>query len=152
MPLSHLEHILVQTVDMDATRDFYTRVLGMRVGPSPAFNFPVFWLYVGDRDVIHVTVGGANTSENRKKYVGQQSDATAGSGVIDHIAFRATGLSETMEHLTRHKVDFKKRMVNDQGLFQLFMMDPNGIKVELNFSNQEVGSVRPELMATDLPA
>ena len=55
MPLSHLEHFLLQTSDMDATRDFYTRVLGMRVGPSPDFKFPVFWLYIGDKDVIHVT-------------------------------------------------------------------------------------------------
>lgn len=150
MPLAHLEHVLLQTADMEATRDFYTRVLGLHVGPSPDFKFPVFWLYLGDRDVIHVTVGGANTSENRKQYVGQQSDAVSGSGVIDHLAFRATGLSDMMEHLARHNVPFRKRMVNDQGLFQLFLMDPNGVKVELNFSNDEVGSVRPELMASEL--
>ena len=152
MPLSHIEHFLLQTADMQKTREWYVDVLGMRVGPSPDFKFPVFWLYLGDRDVIHVTAGGANTSENRKQYVGQQSDATSGTGVIDHMAFRATGLSDMMEHLTRHKVAFTKRMVNDQGLFQLFLMDPNGIKVELNFSNDEVGSVRPELMASELPA
>ena len=42
-------------------------------------------------------------------------------------------------------------MVNDQGLFQLFMLDPNGVKVELNFSNDEVQGVEPELMAAALP-
>ena len=152
MPLSHLEHVLVQTTDMEGTRDFYTRVLGMHVGPSPDFKFPVFWLYLGERDVIHVTSGGANTSANRKQYLGQQSDAVSGSGVIDHLAFRCTGLSEMMEHLTHHKVAFTKRMVNDQGLFQLFLMDPNGVKVELNFSNSEAGAVRAELMASELPA
>ena len=151
MPLGHLEHILIQTSDMEATRDFYTRVLGMHVGPSPDFKFPVFWLYIGDQDVIHVTAGGANTSENRKQYLGQQSDAVSGSGVIDPLAFRCTGLSETMEHLSKLNIDFKRRMVNDQGLFQLFFMDPNGIKVELNFSNAEVGDVRPALMASELP-
>ena len=150
MSLSHLEHVLVQTADMDATRDFYTRVLGMHVGPSPNFKFPVFWLYIGDKDVIHVTEGGANTSENRKTYVGQQSEATRGSGVIDHLAFRCTGLAEMMEHLTKLGIPFKQRMVNDQGLYQLFVMDPNDVKVELNFSNAEVKGVRPELMASDL--
>ena len=43
-------------------------------------------------------------------------------------------------------------MVNDQGLFQLFLMDPNDVKVELNFANSEVIGVRAELMASDLPA
>lgn len=42
-------------------------------------------------------------------------------------------------------------MVNDQGLFQLFLMDPNEVKVELNFSNSEVNGVNPELMASELP-
>lgn len=151
MPLHHLEHLLIQTADMDGTRDFYTRVLGMHVGPSPDFKFPVFWLYIGDKDVIHVTAGGANTSDNRKQYLGQQSDAVSGSGVIDHLAFRCTGLPEMMEHLTAQNIDFKRRMVNDQGLFQLFFLDPNGVKIELNFSNAEVGDVRPALMASELP-
>lgn len=150
MPLSHLEHVLLQTADMDATRDFYTRVLGMHVGPSPDFKFPVFWLYIGDQAVIHVTEGGANTSGNRMAYLGQQSEATRGSGVIDHLAFRCTGLAEMMEHLTTLGVAFKQRMVNDQGLYQLFVMDPNDVKVELCFSNAEVKGVRPELMASDL--
>jgi catechol 2,3-dioxygenase-like lactoylglutathione lyase family enzyme len=151
MPLSHIEHVLIQTSDMEGTRDFYTRVLGMHVGSSPDFKFPVIWLYLGERDVVHVTAGGENTGENRKKYLGQQSDALSGSGVIDHLAFRCTGLSDMMEHLTHHKIEFRQRMVNGQGLFQLFVLDPNGVKIELNFSNAEVRDVRPELMASDLP-
>ena len=53
----------------------------------------MFWLYLGDKDVVHVTEGGAKISENRKKYVGQESQATPGSGAIDHLAFRATGFA-----------------------------------------------------------
>ena len=59
MPLDHLQHFLIQTADMEATRDFYTRVLGMRVGPSPDFKLPVIWLYIGDKDVLHIAEGGA---------------------------------------------------------------------------------------------
>ncbi len=152
MPLSHLEHFLIQTADLAKTRDWYVNVLGMRVGPSPDFKFPVCWLYIGEKDVLHLTEGGANASENRKKYLGQQSEATTGSGVVDHVAFRATGLPEMMEHLTRLGVPFTKRMVNDQGLFQLFLLDPNEVKVELNFANSEIIGVRAQLMASDLPA
>ena len=152
MPLSHLEHFLIQTTDLAATRDWYVKTLGMRVGPSPDFKFPVCWLYIGDKDVLHLTEGGANTSENRKKFLGQQSEATRGTGVVDHVAFRATGLPEMMEHLNRLGVKYTKRMVDDQGLFQLFLIDPNGVKVELNFANSEVIGVRADLMASDLSA
>lgn len=152
MPLSHLEHFLIQTADLQATRDWYVNVLGFREGPHPDFKFPVVWLYLGERDVVHLTQGGKNISENRKAYLGQQSDATHGSGVVDHVAFRGTGLRDMMEHLQRHKIEFRKRMVSDQGLFQLFLLDPNGVKVELNFSNTEAQGISPELMASALPA
>jgi catechol 2,3-dioxygenase-like lactoylglutathione lyase family enzyme len=152
MPLSHIEHFLVQTADMAKTRDWYVRVLGLRVGPNPDFKFPVCWLYLGDKDVVHITEGGAQVSENRKQYVGQESQATHGTGVLDHIAFRATGLGRMLEHLRAERVEFKQRQVSDQGLYQLFMLDPNGIKIELNFSNAEAAGLRPELMASELPS
>ena len=150
MALSHLEHFLIQTTDMDATRDWWVDVLGMRVGPTPDFKFPVCWLYIGDQDVLHLTMGGGDVSENRKAYLGQQSTATEGSGVVDHLGFRATGLSETMAHLKSRGIEFTQRMVSDQGLFQLFLLDPNGVKVELNFSNEEAAGIAPELIASEL--
>ena len=150
MPLSHIEHFLVQTEDMAKTRDWYVRVLGMRVGWNPDFKFPVCWLYLGDRDIVHITEGGAKATENRRKYVGQESTATQGTGVLDHIAFRATGLREMLEHLRGEGVEFRQRRVSDQGLYQLFMFDPNGIKIELNFAAAEAEGIRPELMASEL--
>ena len=151
MPLSHIEHFLLQTADMEGTRKWYVEVLGMRVGPNPDFKFPVFWLYLGDKDVVHVTEGGKGVSENRKKYVGQQSDAVSGTGVVDHIAFRATGLRDMIAHLKKLGVDFKQRRVDDQGLYQLFMFDPNGVKVELNYAKAEAEGLRAEVTASELP-
>ena len=151
MPLSHIEHMLVQTADLAKTVEWYVRVLGMRAGYTPDFKFPVQWLYLGENDVVHVTEGGAAISENRKRYVGQQSDAVSGTGVIDHVAFRCTGLPGMLAHLLAEGVDFNQRQVDDQGLYQLFMFDPNGIKVELNFANAEAAGIRPEVMASQLP-
>ena len=152
MPLSHIEHFLVQTESIEKTRDWYVRVLGLREGPHPDFKFPVCWLYLGDRDVVHITQGGVAVSENRRKYVGQESTATLGSGVVDHIAFRATGLQGMLELLKREKIEFKQRMVSDQGLYQLFLFDPNGVKIELNYANDEARGLTPGLMASDLAA
>jgi len=152
MPLHHLQHFLIQTADLEKTKDWYVDVLGMRVGPHPDFKFPVYWLYLGDADVLHLAEGGAKVSENRKKYLGQQSTATTGSGVVDHVAFRATGLLDLIDHLKRKGVDFKERRVNGQGLYQLFLIDPNGVKIELNFEAAEAEGREPELMASALHA
>src|SRR5260221_11129850 len=98
MPLNHMEHFLLQTEDIEATKDWYVNVLGFRVGPAPDFKFPVYWLYLGDRDVLHITTGGKNVSENRKKHVGQQSDVSTATGGIDPITFPPTGLPAQIDH------------------------------------------------------
>src|SRR6266481_1564175 len=54
MPVSHIEHFLVAADDIDATRDWYARVLGMKPGPHPDFGFPVHWMYLGDTDIVHI--------------------------------------------------------------------------------------------------
>jgi len=151
--LTQVDHFLIQTADLAKTRDWYVRTLGMTEGSHPDFKFPVVWLYIGEKDVLHLCEGGANVSENRKKYLGQQSEAVSGSGVVDHIAFRAHGLADTMTHLRSLGVDFNRRMVSDQGLYQLFMFDPNGVKIELNFDNAEATAlgIEPEVMASKLP-
>ena len=138
MPLSHIEHLLIAADDIDATRDWYARVLGMTSGPHPDFGFPVHWMYLGGVDVVHIGPSAKMAGAIQKQYLGRTSQASAqGTGAIDHIAFRATGLRETMQHLKKEKIDFRQRRANGQALFQLFFYDPNGIKIELNYAAEE---------------
>jgi len=149
MPVSHIEHFLVAADDIDATRDWYARVLGMRSGAHPDFGFPVHWMYVGDVDVVHIGPSAKMAGENQRKYLGRTSQGGDGTGAIDHIAFRATGLREMLERLRAEKIAFTQRRANGQALFQVFFYDPNGIKIELNYAAAEAEGIEPELMASD---
>ena len=151
MRLTHIEHFLVAADDIDATRDWYARVLGMQPGPHPDFGFPVHWMYVGGVDIVHIGPSAKSAGDIQKKYLGRTSqDAGSGTGAIDHIAFRATGLRAMLEHLQKNKISFTQRRANGQALFQMFLHDPNGIKIELNYSADEAEGIEPELMASDL--
>jgi catechol 2,3-dioxygenase-like lactoylglutathione lyase family enzyme len=137
MPLSHIEHFLVAADDIDATRDWYARVLGMASGPHPDFGFPVHWMYLGDADVVHIGPSARKANERQKQYLGRASqDAGTGTGAVDHIAFRAAGLRAMLEHLRREGVEFTQRRANGQALQQVFFCDPNGIKIELNYAEE----------------
>lgn len=153
MPLSHIEHYLIAANDMEQTRDWYRDVLGMREGWHPNFGFPVFWMYLGDVDVVHIGRNAGQAGGNQKAYLGRLGgDSGAGTGAIDHIAFRARDLRQTMAHLRRLGVNFSERRANGQALYQLFMYDPNGIKVELNFDAAEAVGLEPEITAEKLAA
>ena len=153
MPISHIEHFLVAADDIDATRDWYARVLGMKPGPHPDFGFPVHWMYVDNIDIVHIGPSAKAANEIQKKYLGRTSQKSEeGTGALDHIAFRATGLRQMLTHLKKEKLPFSQRRANGQALFQLFLYDPNGIKIELNYAAHEAEGIEPELMASDLIA
>ena len=124
MPLQNLNHLLVLARDLEATRDFYVSVLGLAVGPRPPFEFPGYWLYLGDQAVVHLA--------------GQDSDTgDAGTGPIDHVAFEATGLKEMVTRLEEQAIAVRHRKVPDLGLHQVFIQDPNGVTIELNYPAAE---------------
>src|SRR3981189_3466417 len=151
MPLSHIEHFLVAADDIGATRDWDARVLGMKPGPHPDFGFPVHWMYLGETDIVHIGPSAKAAKEIQKKFLGRTSqDTGAGTGALDHIAFRATGLRSMLEHLKKEKVPFTQRRANGQALFQLFLYDPNGVKIELNYASEECQGIEPELSASEL--
>ena len=153
MALSHIEHFLVAADDIDATRDWYARVLGMTPGPHPDFGFPVHWMYVGEVDIVHIGPSAKGANARQKEYLGRTSEnAGVGTGAIDHIAFRATGLPAMLEHLRSQGVHFTQRRANGQALVQVFFTDPNGIKIELNYDAAEAEGIAPELMASELIA
>lgn len=131
MPLNHIEHYLVLTKDLKATRDFYVDVLGMRDGERPPFNFAGYWFYLGDMACVHVALVGDGE--------GALKDAPGGTGTgsVDHIAFNASGLAEMQNRLDRLGIFAKRRTVPDLGLKQLFVKDPNGIVIEINYSASE---------------
>ena len=150
MPLSHIEHFLVATDDIDGTAEWYCRVLGMKEGAHPDFGFPVKWLYLGGVDIVHVGPSAKLAGENQRKYLGRTSqDSGAGTGALDHIAFRATGLKQMMAHLKSQGIAFNERRANGQALYQLFMFDPNGIKIELNYEAGEAEGMKAQVIASD---
>ena len=56
-----------------------------------------------------------------------------GSGAFDHIAFRAKEPEVLIARLKDKGYPFRERQVPDMDLFQVFVEDPNGITVELNY-------------------
>ncbi len=138
-----LNHFSIRTLDMQATQTFYNKVLGLTVGPRPPFPFPGAWMYAGSHDnyanaVVHIIGMDKNDPEGLKKYLGERDvSSMKGSGAVDHIAFFATGLETMLGHLKAIGISCRERTVPSIGLHQLFLDDPTGIVIELNYPQAE---------------
>ncbi|MDQ6619885.1 MAG: VOC family protein [Pseudomonadota bacterium] len=123
MALLGINHFNVLTDDVPKTVAFYCDVLGLREGSRPELNFPGAWLYSGDEAIVHVSGG--------------RSHGELTPGVIDHMAFTASDLRGTLARLEGAGIRAVPRQQIGTGIWQVFVNDPNGARVELDFDPGE---------------
>ncbi len=155
MEIKRIDHYSIRTLDVEASRKFYTDVIGLTVGPRPEFKFPGLWLYNGkppaDLDhsngnygIVHVMGIDPNDPQGLVDTVGYVDPETlqAGTGSLDHIALSVTGRESMVERCGRAGLKYFERSVPTLGLHQMFLKDPNGVMIELNFPASEAPKER----------
>jgi catechol 2,3-dioxygenase-like lactoylglutathione lyase family enzyme len=143
MPVGKLDHYSIRTLDLEASKRFYTEVMGFDVGFRPPFDFPGLWLYNGvpypdSNGVVHIIGIDPANPEGLQAYLGDRDlDSLKGTGTVDHMAFAATGLDDMRARLARHRVPYRERTVPSLGIHQVFFEDPSQVTIELNYPAHE---------------
>jgi catechol 2,3-dioxygenase-like lactoylglutathione lyase family enzyme len=134
--VSELEHVLVLTDDIEATREFYESAVGLRAGERPPLEFPGYWLYAGNVPCLHIADRAAYRAHAATLglSVGQEADAVgrSGSAPVDHIAFSASDYEAVTARLAATGIVPVRNDVPGGGPRQLFFDDPQGLRVEIN--------------------
>ena len=124
MTIRAMDHFTILTDCLDETLAFYA-ALGLVEGPRPDFGIPGAWLYAGDKPVLH-TVGVADMPAVRR-------------GALDHMAFTSEGLLAIATVLKERGIVYSIiRTPRPFSRWQLFIEDPNGVEVELDFDIAEI--------------
>jgi catechol-2,3-dioxygenase len=108
---------------LETLRDFYVDVIGLTPGFRPAFASSGYWLYAADQDILHLTE--APEDEYRP---------ARGHNTFDHVAFTCSDAESFRRRLLSFNVDFTSE-VGPGGQLQLFLKDPAGNGIELNFAS-----------------
>lgn len=120
-----MNHFTVTAEDRAATLGFYCGLLGLKEGHRPDLGFPGAWLYAdgNPQAVLHIYWDRPMPSGR--------------TGVIDHMAFTASGLKVVKARFDAAGLKYDLRQQAGAGTWQLFTYDPNGAKVELDFDAAE---------------
>jgi catechol-2,3-dioxygenase len=124
MPVKGFDHYNLRAPRevLDTLCAFYRDVVGLRVGDRPPFRRFGYWLYAGERPVLHLSE--ADDGEARP------------NGVVStfaHAAFDCTDLGAFERLLRERGVVYRAAKIPLTGQVQLFFKDPAGNGVELQF-------------------
>ena len=135
MALESLDHCSIRTAKLKETCEFFVNILGLKVGYRPDLKFPGEHLYLENKAVIHLIGIDENDTSGLLEELGgiTDPDKLEGSGAFDHIAFRAKNYKNFLKILDKNKIPYFKRKVPGMNLNQIFLKDPNGITIELNY-------------------
>jgi catechol 2,3-dioxygenase-like lactoylglutathione lyase family enzyme len=137
-----LDHFNIRTRKLAETVRFYEDVLGLPKGARPNFAFPGAWMYSEGKPVVHL-VDISSTEEAQKP----------DSGCVHHVAFVSRGFEAMRQRLTSKGMSFDARQVPGGELWQIFVHDPNGVMIELNYeAAKETAETAPDETADDIGA
>jgi catechol 2,3-dioxygenase-like lactoylglutathione lyase family enzyme len=118
MTVSGLAHVNIATPHLDETRAFYVDVMGLAEGQRPPFKSRGYWLFAGDRPIVHLVEDLA------------LSPALPVAG-INHIAFQTDDVEAFAGRLKAHGIAFEASVVPGTKDSQLIFTDPTGVRLEV---------------------
>jgi catechol 2,3-dioxygenase-like lactoylglutathione lyase family enzyme len=130
-----LAHVAIKTIDLDTTITFYERVLDMQLVPRPPFNFPGAWLGINGDALIHLYGG--------QRALGPDGTHAHETGAVYHISMWARGYDAQRSRFEHFGLPFRESRPPDTTLAQMFVLDPNGVTLELTYDLRNEESVVP---------
>ena len=139
MPITELNHFLLVARNLEKTRRFYEKVLGLRIAARPDFGFPGYWLKTAGDICVHLASQKPNKIRD-SFLLKKHPRGTRGSGSVDHIAFLARDADAVRKRIQKNKVAMHFRSFPDASppLFQIFLKDPDQVTIELNFLGERI--------------
>lgn len=125
MTIKRLDHVNLRTDALDAMVAWYGEVLGLHPGPRPGFDFPGAWLYAGDDAVIHLI--GVNDAPS----------AEPDQLRLEHFALTADGMTAFVERLEARGERYRLNPIEDFGIVQVNLWDPDGNHIHVDFRAAE---------------
>jgi lactoylglutathione lyase len=117
MQILDLNHVALHVRDVAVSSRFYTEVLNLPQLGRPDFDFPGAWFGLGPVQELHL--------------IGDRQQPVHANPRGNHFALRVASIRQAEEDLRRKKVPFMGPKQRPDGMWQIFIQDPDGHYIEL---------------------
>ncbi|CAN5381516.1 hypothetical protein BH10PSE13_BH10PSE13_23570 [soil metagenome] len=125
MTVQSLDHVNIRVRDPDATAAFLIDVLGMARSPDRA----TWMLDAAGHPAIHLgSVDATYPSDAWRPFEGYEN-----SGAVHHVALACTGYEDVVARLEALGLEHSVNAIPMASLRQIFVVEPGGVLLELNF-------------------
>tara|TARA_B100001123_G_scaffold439730_1_gene577181 strand:- start:120 stop:656 length:537 start_codon:yes stop_codon:yes gene_type:complete len=130
MTINWLDHVNIRTARLDEMSEFYEKVLGLKRGKRPPFEFGGAWHYCKGRAIIHLVESTKNIPANDVQ--------------VEHFALRSTGsIKRFQSKLRKHDAPHYMVPLESIKMCQVNVFDPDGNKIEVQFHSDGKESLEP---------
>lgn len=129
LTLKRLAHVNLRTANLETMVAWYGDILGMHSGPRPGFAFPGAWLYVDGHPIVHLV--GTDVAP-----AADPADLR-----LEHFAISGTGLKSLIARLDTEGARYRLNHLNDFGIFQVNVWDPDGNHIHVDFDAAEAAGL-----------
>ena len=116
--LVKLHHVSFASRNLEASRAFFSGVLGLAEIERPGFTFPGIWYALGDRQlhIIGDQAAGAEPASRLSR--------------SDHVALEVADVTAVCRTLALHGIPYQEGGNLSLGMEQIFCRDPDGHVLE----------------------
>jgi len=112
-----LNHVALHVQDVAASCRFYEGILNLPPMDRPAFTFPGAWFRIGPVQQLHL--------------IGERTAPVVAEPRGNHFAVRVKSIKAAEADLKAKQVTFTGPKQRPDGMWQIFVRDPDGHVVEL---------------------
>ena len=123
MEIQLLEHVNVQTTELEKLEEWYIRILGMEKGYRPPFDVKGSWLYAAGVPMIHLVDARDSSMEKNPR--------------MEHFCMRACGLESFLSRLKENHIPYKTLRVPELRVLQVYISDPDDNHMHIDFQPEE---------------
>lgn len=141
MGIKRLDHVNFVTHAPEATIDFYCDAIGLRLGNKLSIDTSQsLYFYIPGSTIAILHVGNAKADKNQPKFkrfadLDMKHQGTFSTGALDHfcLAWDMSDYELFIKRFDTKRLDYHTYCHEDIALKQIWLLDPNGVRVELNF-------------------